>query len=95
MAGSCRASLYKCKKRRVSHFPAFPCISLSPKTTPAGRALPPPSAPLPLQIREEYDKMCTEHAELKKSIAALEGIQGWRAEVAQLEQVGAGPGTCG
>ena len=39
--------------------------------------------------------MCTEHAELKKSIAALEGIQGWRAEVAQLEQVGAGPGTCG
>ncbi|PSC67130.1 structural maintenance of chromosomes 6B, partial [Micractinium conductrix] len=39
------------------------------------------------QIREEYDKMCTEHAELKKSIAALEGIQGWRAEVAQLEQV--------
>jgi hypothetical protein len=32
--------------------------------------------------------MAAEHAELQKSIAALEGIQAWRDEVEQLEQVG-------
>lgn len=43
---------------------------------------------LPRQIREEYDAMVAHHGELQKSIKALEGIQGWRQEVEQLEQVG-------
>jgi len=40
------------------------------------------------QIEEQYEKMKEEHAELKKSIKALEGIQGWREEQHQLELVG-------
>lgn len=32
--------------------------------------------------------MVAHHGELQKSIKALEGIQGWRQEVEQLEQVG-------
>ena len=43
-----------------------------------------------LQIREMYEKMRAEHAQLQKSITALEGIEEWRQEVAQLEQVRGG-----
>lgn len=39
------------------------------------------------QIRGEYAKMKAQHAELQKNIKALEGIQGWRTEVVQLEKV--------
>ncbi|KAI3430279.1 hypothetical protein D9Q98_004875 [Chlorella vulgaris] len=39
------------------------------------------------QIREEYEAMSAAHVALQKSIKALEGIQGWRVEVEQLEQV--------
>jgi hypothetical protein len=37
-----------------------------------------------------YEKMRAEHAQLQKSITALEGIEEWRQEVAQLEQVRGG-----
>ncbi len=38
-----------------------------------------------------------EHEELRKSIAALEGVEGWRREAEQLEMVGmaGGWGVCG
>jgi hypothetical protein len=48
-----------------------------------------------LQIRETYERMKAEHAQLQKSIAALEGIEEWRQEVAQLEQVRGGGGEGG
>ncbi|KAL4422537.1 hypothetical protein ABPG75_008734 [Micractinium tetrahymenae] len=39
------------------------------------------------QIREAYDQMRAENAELRKAMAALEGIEGWSREVEQLEMV--------
>ncbi|KAL4424708.1 hypothetical protein ABPG77_000051 [Micractinium sp. CCAP 211/92] len=38
-------------------------------------------------IREAYEQMRAENAELRKAMAALEGIEGWNREVEQLEMV--------
>lgn len=60
---------------------------LCPTPSPTSLLSPPGPA---LQIRERYEGMKAEHSRLSKSIAALQGIQGWRTEAVQLEQVRGG-----
>lgn len=40
-----------------------------------------------LQIRGEYEAIQAEHSQLQKSIEALKGLEVWRREVDQYEQV--------
>lgn len=40
-----------------------------------------------MQIKAEYEAMQAEHAALHKSIEALRGLEAWRVEIGQYEQV--------
>lgn len=43
--------------------------------------------PQPVQIQADYEEMKQRHTELQRGITALQSIQGWRDEVAELEKV--------